>query len=480
MKKIFVYISALVLATSCSDLDSLNSDPKKALVVPGEMVFTSAEKGLFDLMTSNSVNTNVFRLLSQQQSQVTYLDESRYDLASRNVPQSFWQGMYRDVLKDLYTAKSLIEGVPALSDVDQVVKENKLAIIDITEVYAYFVLVTAFGDLPYTSAMDIASLSPTYDNQKTVYQDLLTRLKADVEKLKTAQGSFGSQDLVYGGDVSKWVKFTNSLRLKMGLIALEDAATAAAGTAAINESAANVISSNADNFRLQYLAVQPNTNPIWIDLVQSNRADYVPANTLVNLMNSVNDPRRPFYFTAVGGAYVGGVYGSGADYETTSHISAKVTAADFEALLIDYAEVEFALAEAAARGGLTVTGTAAEHYTAGITASIKYWGGTDAQVATYLLQPSVAYATATGTWQQKIGTQKYLALYNRGYDAWTEWRRFNFPVFNVPTGMTYANIPVRLTYPVSEQNLNKGNYDKAAAALGTGGDALSTKLFWDK
>ncbi|MBW8685383.1 SusD/RagB family nutrient-binding outer membrane lipoprotein [Chitinophaga rhizophila] len=478
MKKIFAYISALVLATSCADLDSLNNDPKKALVVPGEMVFSSAEKALFDLMVSNSVNLNVFRLLSQQQSQVTYLDESRYDLASRNVPQAFWHSMYRDVLKDLEQSKVLIEGVPALSDIDQTIKDNKLAIIDITQVYAYYVLVTAFGDIPYTSAFNTSSLSPTYDDQKTVYLDLLTRLKADVEKLKTTQGSFGTQDLVYGGDVTKWIKFGNSLRLKLGLNALDETTTAAAATTAINEAASNVISSNAENFRLQYLPAQPNTNPIWIDLVQSNRADYVPANTLVTLMNNVNDPRRAFYFTTVGGAYVGGVYGSGADYEATSHINSKITAADFEGLLLDYAEVEFALAEAAARGGLTVTGTAVEHYNAGITASIRYWGGTDAQVATYLAQPTVAYATAAGTWQQKIGTQKYIALYNRGYDAWTEWRRLDYPIFNIPTGMTYANIPVRLTYPVSEQNLNQSNYESASKAIG--GDLLATKLFWDK
>jgi hypothetical protein len=478
MKKIFVYVSALLLATSCSKLDSLNSDPKKALNVPGEMVFTSAEKGLFDLMASNSVNLNVFRLLAQQQSQVTYLDESRYDLASRNVPQAFWHSMYRDVLKDLEQSKLLIEAAAALSDDDEVIKANKLFIIDITQVYSYFVLVTAFGDLPYTSALSTENLSPSYDAQKTVYADLLARLKKDVDGLKATHGSFGAQDLVYGGDVAKWLKFANSLRLKMGLVALGDAETAAAGTAAINESANNVLASNDDNFRLKYLPQQPNTNPIWIDLVQSKRADYVPANTLVNLMNSLNDPRRPFYYTAVGGAYVGGVYGSGSDYETTSHISSKVTAADFEALLIDYSEVEFALAEAAARGGLTVTGTAAEHYVAGITASIKYWGGSDVQVATYLAQPSVAYATATGTWQQKIGTQKYIALYNRGYDAWLEWRRLDFPVFNIPTGMTYANIPVRLTYPASEQNLNKVNYEKGASSIG--GDKLATKLFWDK
>lgn len=476
MKKIFAYISVLLLATSCADLSSLNDDPKKALVVPGEMVFSSAQKNLFDLMTSNNVNTNVFRLLSQQQAQVTYIDESRYDLASRNVTQTFWQGMYRDVLKDLAEAKRLIDAVPALSDIDQTLKDNKMAIIDITEVYGYFVLVSAFGNIPYTDAMDVNKLSPTYDDQKTIYLDLLTRLKADLDKLDPAQGSFGSQDLVYGGDLSKWTKFANSLRLKMALIIAESEEATAITT--INEAAANVMTSNDDNFRLKYLAVQPNTNPIWLDLVNSNRADFVPAETLVDLMNARNDPRRPFYFTLdASGNYSGGVYGSGNDYEVFSHVSSKVTAPDFEAILIDYSEVEFALAEAVARGGFTVPGTAAEHYTKAITASIKYWGGTDEEVTAYLAQPTVAYATATGTWEEKIGTQKYIALYNRGYDAWTEWRRLDYPVFNAPTGIAYGNIPVRLSYPVSEQNLNKTNYEKAASDIG--GDKLTTKLFWD-
>lgn len=476
MKKIFAYISVLVMAASCSDLDSLNNDPKKALVVPGEMVFSSAEKNLFDNMTSNNINLNVFRLLSQQQAGVTYTDESRYDLATRNVPQSFWQAIYRDVLKDLSEAKKLITAVPALSEIDQAVKDNKLAIIDITESYTYFVLVTAFGNLPYTDAMNASNLAPVFDDQETVYMNLLDRLKTDLDKLDNTQGSFGTQDLIYGGNVDSWIKFTNALRIKMAMLIVE--VDNAKAVSIVNEAAANTFTSNADNFRFAYKTTQPNTNPIWVDLVNSKRTDYVPANTLVDIMNTRNDPRRPFYFTTVGGVYKGGTYGSGNSYDSYSHVSPKITAPDFEALLLDYPEVEFLLAEAAARGGFNVAGAAAEHYTKAITASIKYWGGSDADVVAYLAQPTVAYATAAGTWAEKIGTQKYIALYNRGYDAWLEWRRLDYPIFNAPAGISYDKIPVRLTYPVSEQNLNRANYEKAASDIG--GDELTTKLFWDK
>jgi hypothetical protein len=90
----------------------------------------------------------------------------------------------------------------------------------------------------------------------------------------------------------------------------------------------------------------------------------------------------------------------------------------------------------------------------------------------------VAYATATGTWQQKIGTQAYIAFYTRGLEGFNEWRRLDYPLLNLPGTITsYSQIPKRLTYPVNEQTLNNENYASAAQAIG--GDLLTTKIFWD-
>mgnify|MGYP002664668295 FL=1 len=93
----------------------------------------------------------------------------------------------------------------------------------------------------------------------------------------------------------------------------------------------------------------------------------------------------------------------------------------------------------------------------------------------------MAYATAAGTWKQKIGTQAWLGFYNRGFEAWTSYRRLDFPVLAAPSNAASAaegNVPRRFTYPVLEQTLNNTNYKSAATAVG--GDKLSTKLFWDK
>ena len=96
----------------------------------------------------------------------------------------------------------------------------------------------------------------------------------------------------------------------------------------------------------------------------------------------------------------------------------------------------------------------------------------------YLAQPSVAYTTAEGNYKQKIGTQKWLGLFDRGVESWAEWRRLDFPVLNPPEGMSYDDIPMRMPYPYNENKMNLTNYTAAAAAIG--GDQATTKLFWDK
>jgi len=150
-----------------------------------------------------------------------------------------------------------------------------------------------------------------------------------------------------------------------------------------------------------------------------------------------------------------------------------------EGLFLDYSETEFGLAEAIERG--FITGDAAEHYNKGVIASIVYWGGTTEAAAAYLAQPKVAYATATGDYKQKIGFQKWLALYNRGLDAWLEWRRLDYPKLLPPTGGNAPaglQIPLRIIYPITEGTLNGANLKSAADAMG--GDLTSVKLFWDK
>ncbi len=142
--------------------------------------------------------------------------------------------------------------------------------------------------------------------------------------------------------------------------------------------------------------------------------------------------------------------------------------------------MHFLLAEAAARGGYTgLTKTAAEYYNTAIKLSMEEWGISTAEADAYIAQPSVAYATAAGDWKQKIGSQLWLALYNNGVEGWMTWRKFDFTGFNVPDGLEYSDIPLRMIYPINEGQRNKENKDDAASRL-SNGDTPQSKVFWDK
>jgi hypothetical protein len=474
MKKIFFITAILMLGVvSCKrEITDLNVDPKNPSTAPSYALFTNAQRVLMNTVTSSNVNLNIYRLIVQYWQETTYTDESNYDLATRSINDAIWDALYRDVLRDLKEAKDLIPR--DVGDAD--IQKNQLAIADILQVVAYYYLVTTYGDIPYTEALDINKPFPVYDDAKTVYYDLLNRLNTDITNLNASAESFGNADVIYGGDVAAWKKFANSFKLKMGMTIADDDNAKAKSTV---ESAVTggVFTSNNDNAVFQYLSTPPNTNPIWVDLVQSGRKDFVAASTIVNRMKTLNDPRLDDYFTPdANGGYSGGTPGSSSNYATFSKPDEAITEPDFPASLLDYSEVEFLLAEAVERG-YSVGGTAQQHYNNAITASILFWGGTATEASTYLAQASVNYTTAAGTYKQKIGLQKWIALYNRGWDAWIEWRRLDYPPLPPPT-LALSPTPVRYPYPVNEQNVNRVNYEAASAAIG--GDLVTTKLWWDK
>src|SRR5690606_11291556 len=175
------------------------------------------------------------------------------------------------------------------------------------------------------------------------------------------------------------------------------------------------------------------------------------------------------------GVYEGGIYGSLNNYSLYTHIGPLFFTQDLPVVLLDYSEVKFWLAEAVERG-YAVGGTAEAHYTEAITANMEFWEIDPAEISTYLARTDVAYATAGGTWKEKIGKQFWIAMYNRGFEGWSAWRMYDAPALNLPAE-TNADVPVRFTYPAEEATLNATNYQAASSAIG--GDDLNTKLFWD-
>lgn len=475
MKKIFLILLLAAGVVSCSDdLSSVNVDTKSPTEVPADVLFSNATKNLFDQMVSTNVNRNIFKMVAQYWTETTYTDEANYDLIGRNINGAQWIILYRDVLKDLEEAKMILNENPDPTLTEANI-QNRLAMIEVLQVFTWHVLVDTFGDIPYTEALDLENSTPVYDDDAAIYADLVVRLNSAIAQLEPGAGGFGGgADYIYDGDAAKWTKFANSLKLRLALryANVDDSKAATMATEAI---AAGVFESHDDNATIQYLASSPNTNPIWTDLVQSGRRDFVAANTIVDVMNELDDPRRDDYFAQNQGegVYIGGTYGANGNTQGNSTIYSELFEdPTLEGVILDYAEVEFLIAEAAARG--YISEDAETHYNEAVTASIIYWGGTEAEADAYLAQPEVAWDASL--WKERIGIQKWIALYNRGFEAWSTWRKLDVP--ELPNAeQSGLPVPLRFTYPTTEATLNGDNLAAAASAMG--GDTQQTRVFWD-
>jgi hypothetical protein len=462
----------------------LNHDPKKASVGIGSALFLQGELDLTNNMTTTSISVSPFRVVSQEWTENEYTYEANYNFSAYNAPGGFWNSLFVNAIHNLNLAKQSFP-VNFLGTPGQL--RNEIIISDILEIYSYYMLVATYGNIPYTEAENQTIPFPKYDDAKTVYADLLTRIDTCIAGLDVTQGAMGSADQIYGGNpttqVAQWKKFAASLKLKMAMLnAANDPATT---TTKVTEAmTTGLFTSNADDALFAYDPASPgNSDPIWNALLYSGRHDFVPSAILVNTMVGWNDPRLPMYFTNFPvntTQYSGGTPGATNGYGLFSDFSAPFYNASTPGDILDYTEVNFYLAEAAAQG--LIPGSPDALYNAAITSSIEFWGGSAADAAAYLAQPSVKYATATGTWQQKIGYQEWIANYNKNWDSWTDIRKLGFPDMDVisPPLQPASTFPLRFYYPPNETTSNPTNTKAAVATLPGGIDVVTAKLFWEQ
>ncbi|MCQ4035577.1 SusD/RagB family nutrient-binding outer membrane lipoprotein [Kaistella montana] len=482
MKKIiFIACSLFVAAAttiSCErDISSLNVNPKQPEVVPSQNLVASSQNYLATLWVTPSVNSNISRFFTQQWTETQYVDETNYNFVTRNQPQNHYNTLMRDVLGPLKQASVFLDSeaeATTYSSADQAkIKTNKKATIELLSIFAWANLVDTFGNVPYTEALqnttDNLVLQPKYDDAAAIYADLQTRLNAVLGTITPSLPGY-STDVVYKGNMSKWVKFANTLKLQMGLN-LADVQPAAAKSLVESAYAGGVILAAADSYNHPFVAGQF-ANPIYQNLVASGRDDFLPSDVYINNLIAKADPRLSKYFTPLAnGTYVGGPYGETATFNNFSHISSTYTGAANAGKIFDVLYVKLMLAEAAARG-FNVGGDAATLYASAVNQSMTDSGVSTADAAAYLL----AHPFNAANWKQSIGMEAWVALHNRGYESWYFFRRLDYPVLEVPgvaDGLVY-----RMPYSLNEYSTNKTNVEAAASAIG--GDKYTTKLFWDK
>lgn len=492
--KILKYSSIGVLmvslaVTGCKKLDDMNRDPTKPTTAEPQYLLTGAQKSTMDMLYSGLQNGFIAMNYAQYWTGNSRTNDSQFNLDEGN-NAAFWNTLYRISLHNL---DDLVKQNNA--KVDQAGVPNQNAIAKITSAWIYQILADTYGNIPYTQTFEsTTNITPKYDDAQVVYNALVDTLQAQINVLDPAQISFNSGDVIYNGDVDKWKKLANSLLLRMA-IRMADASPEKAKQI-IEAHYQNAISSNAENAQFKYLDAAPNQFP-YNELARP-LIDFSVSATLVDYMKSVNDPRLGIYArpskdddTIKGMPY--GWAASDTNRLSQDHYSfpgTQIYSPTMPGILMGYSEVEFILAEAAARG-MNVGADAATHYANGVRASINYWrlltnnnDITDAAIEAYIAK--VPYVAAD--WRNVIGTQKWLALYPQGFQAWFERTRLHFnkpggqPLFIAPVSgsldPSVTMVPYRLTYLVTEQTQNKASYTEAASAIG--GDTKGTKLWYNK
>ena len=463
----------LVAFSSCKKiLENINANANATQVAQPDYLLTGAIKTTADTYWGTINNMNSSLLFTQQWAKIQYTDPDRYIFTNADFQELWTVGF----------SKSIINLNQIIKLGEQQDNPNYKGVALVLRSWVFQLLTDNYGDIPYTQSAKINDfLTPVYDKQKVVYEGLLNDLK-DAQALLSPTGKPILGDALYNNNITLWKEFTNSLRLRIALrIADREPELSKQVLADITTEGGSFISSNSETAQLVYLS-SPNQNPI--SNLFDTRDDYRISKTVTDKLIVLSDPRLSIYAaktqepttqTYVGipnGLLVGDASNLG--FSKTSKPGNYFTAPAAPAVIISYAEVLFARAEAAARN--LTTENAATLYAQAITASLKQYGIADAAIATYLAQPEVQYDNSN--FKKSIGNQKWIALFGQGLEAFAEWRRLDYPQLQpAVAGVLNGQLPLRFLYPGTEQSLNGQNYKVAVASQGA--DVLTTRLWFD-
>lgn len=363
-----------------------------------------------------------------------------------------------------------------------------------------------YGPIPY-SQITGSSIAVGYDAQDVLYERLFDDLDDVIDELTNfVQSNPGLKpmaryDLVYGGDYAKWVKFANSLKLRMALriVNVKPGYAQQKAEEAVSHPL-GVIESESEN---AFISLKQ--NPIYV--CWGPYEDTRAAADIVSYMKGYNDPRMEKYFTAstfAGNAWTGLRSGITVPSKkwALAYAAPNFPATNLRLMWMNAAEVSFLRAEGALRGW-TMGSTPEYFYKQGIERSFEQYGlaGADAYIGDASSKPAdytdpnkeysiKARTDVTIKWAddgrelERIITQKWIAIYPLGQEAWSEQRRTGYPKFfpvvvnNGGDGDLTTGLARRIPYPPAEKDNNGENYD-AAVALLHGADDYATRLWWN-
>ncbi|MGF1534443.1 MAG: SusD/RagB family nutrient-binding outer membrane lipoprotein [Bernardetiaceae bacterium] len=485
----YIYRSFLLLLLflttglwSCGSFEDMNLNPNEPTAVTPDVLLASAIRSGINISVEQSF------LLANNAAQLT-AKTLRTEVDAYN-----WQSPFPAVWEGFYQTLTDVEAVERLAIQTNNTTLEGVALV--LKVWIYANLTNAYGDIPYTMALQgrEGNFTPSYTPQEEIYPDLLAQLKRANDLLaQQGQGNI-SGDILLNNDPVRWQKLANSLTLRLLMTASQKLPDAPARFAEVFNSRP-IMNSNLDNATLVYTNTFPNQYPL-LPLKTGDFDAVAISQQAIQALDAINDPRlfryaRPINdaFDGQAAVFLGAVNGSNSDNCSKAgsrlgvqyyNVPDRVTAPDLalpyaEGILMTYSEVTFLIAEAAAKGWISAD--AATYYRAGVQASILYhqvdmnasgWAGFN----DFYQNSGIAQTIDL----DNIRKQKWLALYFHGLEPYFEvrrwyieegrnWDRISF--LEAPCENLNGDVlPMRFRYPGQEQSLNADNYTAAIERLG--------------
>jgi hypothetical protein len=511
---LFISFPMLCIISCTSDFEKINTNPnypesaEPSLLLPGivrKMAYNWGNQGWEEGFT-----------ITQYASRLQFTSGDTYNWSPTDNP-------YNDAYASLRDVENIIRATKEESD-----KQNYYGVALIIKSWIYSYVTDAYGDVPYTEATQGISgdnITPAFTPQSEIYEGMLADLKTANSVLTGTENISG--DILYGGDVLKWRKFANSLRLRLAM-RISDVNNSKAvsemteivgnlSTYPIFESNddAALLQWNSDNPQPKYDTRSGSFDEVRLSTTLETRLKALGDRRLIVFAQPTSDSGKGIYSdnlddyvgmpnglddeAALGYSPSGDPNKAGSNFISRLGILLACRACNVElasatasqTVIMSYSELQFILAEAKERGFIS-EGDAGEYYKNGIEKSFEYYtdrvvagGWNDIATAmqnfdvdAYIAQVSVAYTGTSNEKLEKISLQKWISLLYTGFEAWSDWRRTGMP--DVIPGLDAANggkVPVRFQYPNSVKSTNNANYQEAVSRMGA--DDLNTRLWWD-
>ena len=472
----------LACMPSCTkNFEALNIDPNRIdKVTPGSLL-TPTIYGMSTYFTVRSYDFTWQIMQVGLPNPSAALGVHRYDI-TETAGNGTWNTCYRWL-------RNIREMQEAAVTYDQPMYQ---AVAFTLQAYIMGILTDSFGDVPFSEALQAEEgiNRPKFDTQEEIYTQLIANLE-EANTIYAGSGIMEGDDLLYANNKTRWRKFNNSLLMRL-LLRLSKR-------------------TEFDSYsRIQNMVDNPDTYPVFVsneeaalvtitgnppyNYAWARRQDYVNfeamASFFVDLLNELDDPRRPLFMTQasqlVDGqpqqiGYVGIPSAHSGDASQFNYNPSTPNGnlmiydnigTPIKEVMMGYAEVEFIKAEVALHFGDVEAAEAA--YKKGVEAAITQWIG--GQMPTDYFDNEAAQFNGT---LEQIMTQKYLALFFNDYQQWFEYRRTGFPVLPTTEYMLHDGImPTRFMYHNDVRRFNPENYQAAAERIG--GDNVMTKVWWEK